>query len=167
RRGGVDRGHEAALELEGREGCVGAIGVVWLDVLVPALLDEIGVEEADALDLAEEPFLHVFFFQAEDGIRDFHVTGVQTCALPIFALMLIPFIAKGKARRPVEGPLNAAMGVFGLAFIWWMSVVGIADIIFAYEVQPFRSEERRVGKECRARWAADQYKKKGCVVTAR
>src|SRR5690606_39685288 len=25
----------------------------------------------------------VFFFQAEDGIRDFHVTGVQTCALPI------------------------------------------------------------------------------------
>src|SRR5690606_12552248 len=27
-----------------------------------------------------------FFFQAEDGIRDFHVTGVQTCALPIFAI---------------------------------------------------------------------------------
>src|SRR5690606_40809352 len=27
-----------------------------------------------------------FFFQAEDGIRDFHVTGVQTCALPIFAV---------------------------------------------------------------------------------
>src|SRR5690606_41813139 len=29
--------------------------------------------------------LIVFFFQAEDGIRDFHVTGVQTCALPIFS----------------------------------------------------------------------------------
>src|SRR5690606_40922494 len=28
-----------------------------------------------------------FFFQAEDGIRDFHVTGVQTCALPIWCLM--------------------------------------------------------------------------------
>src|SRR5690606_39308690 len=28
-------------------------------------------------------FSYVFFFQAEDGIRDFHVTGVQTCALPI------------------------------------------------------------------------------------
>src|SRR5690606_40750872 len=28
-----------------------------------------------------------FFFQAEDGIRDFHVTGVQTCALPICALL--------------------------------------------------------------------------------
>src|SRR5690625_7615687 len=30
-------------------------------------------------------FLFVFFFQAEDGIRDGHVTGVQTCALPIFS----------------------------------------------------------------------------------
>src|SRR5690606_40619527 len=29
-----------------------------------------------------------FFFQAEDGIRDFHVTGVQTCALPIYKLIL-------------------------------------------------------------------------------
>src|SRR6266511_1608727 len=28
-------------------------------------------------------FFFFFFFQAEDGIRDFHVTGVQTCALPI------------------------------------------------------------------------------------
>src|SRR5690606_40961803 len=28
-------------------------------------------------------FVFFFFFQAEDGIRDFHVTGVQTCALPI------------------------------------------------------------------------------------
>src|SRR5690606_39794186 len=27
---------------------------------------------------------YIFFFQAEDGIRDFHVTGVQTCALPIY-----------------------------------------------------------------------------------
>src|SRR5690606_3286209 len=39
----------------------------------------------------------VFFFQAEDGIRDFHVTGVQTCALPIFAvtgiLATMPYIA--------------------------------------------------------------------------
>src|SRR5690625_6990622 len=28
----------------------------------------------------------IFFFQAEDGIRDGHVTGVQTCALPIFGM---------------------------------------------------------------------------------
>ena len=31
-------------------------------------------------------FFFVFFFQAEDGIRDYDVTGVQTCALPIFLL---------------------------------------------------------------------------------
>src|SRR6266511_2815486 len=30
--------------------------------------------------------MYFFFFQAEDGIRDFHVTGVQTCALPIYAI---------------------------------------------------------------------------------
>src|SRR5712675_3071425 len=38
-----------------------------------------------------------FFFQAEDGIRDVAVTGVQTCALPI----LIPFLAR-LAGRPVR-----------------------------------------------------------------
>src|SRR5690625_5682888 len=30
--------------------------------------------------------LSIFFFQAEDGIRDGHVTGVQTCALPILKM---------------------------------------------------------------------------------
>src|SRR5690606_34724846 len=34
-----------------------------------------------------------FFFQAEDGIRDFHVTGVQTCALPIYPLLAIAALA--------------------------------------------------------------------------
>src|SRR5690606_39388872 len=38
--------------------------------------------------------LFFFFFQAEDGIRDFHVTGVQTCALPIYG----PRFAGTKAR---------------------------------------------------------------------
>src|SRR5690606_39665408 len=33
--------------------------------------------------------LFYFFFQAEDGIRDFHVTGVQTCALPIYRLLVV------------------------------------------------------------------------------
>src|SRR5271167_5184436 len=32
-----------------------------------------------------------FFFQAEDGIRDRNVTGVQTCALPIWTLSTVPF----------------------------------------------------------------------------
>src|SRR5207302_2950534 len=38
----------------------------------------------------------IFFFQAEDGIRDFHVTGVQTCALPI----------SGRGRNPSARPLE-------------------------------------------------------------
>src|SRR5437660_8713015 len=35
------------------------------------------------IDEPGEVFAYFFFFQAEDGIRDGHVTGVQTCALPI------------------------------------------------------------------------------------
>src|SRR5690606_39704424 len=37
----------------------------------------------------------IFFFQAEDGIRDFHVTGVQTCALPILLVTAVPSVQKG------------------------------------------------------------------------
>src|SRR5690606_40768694 len=62
------------------------------------------------------------FFQAEDGIRDFHVTGVQTCALPIFLGLPIPVIrqlgpsascallAEGHGV-PVFGNLSAALAV--------------------------------------------------------
>src|SRR5690606_40789536 len=44
-------------------------------------------------------FCYIFFFQAEDGIRDFHVTGVQTCALPISATDLI---SSTIARLPIQ-----------------------------------------------------------------
>src|SRR5205807_5363458 len=73
-----------------------------------------------------------FFFQAEDGIRDYKVTGVQTCALPI---SLQPLLAAALDRGPLRvGPprLCGPGGVEG------------------------RSEERRVGKECRSRWAVEQ-----------
>src|SRR5690606_39571107 len=46
----------------------------------------------------------LFFFQAEDGIRDFHVTGVQTCALPIWSwwmFMSQPSLAHILAYRRV------------------------------------------------------------------
>src|ERR1039457_7665665 len=72
---------------------------------------------------------YVVCFQAEDGIRDYKVTGVQTCALPIL----------GK-RRPRSSPReNTSPGIFETAD---------------------RSEERRVGKECRSRWSPYHYKKK-------
>src|SRR5438876_11782498 len=72
----------------------------------------------------------LFFLQAEDGIRDGRVTGVQTCALPI---------------SPSEPATTAAdvAGSLGVA---------VADVDFALgalEHEGFvRSEERRVGKEC-------------------
>src|SRR5256885_12339131 len=49
-------------------------------------------------------YVSFFFFQAEDGIRDYKVTGVQTCALPIFHGSLGP--AAGRA-------LHAGRGVRG------------------------------------------------------
>src|SRR5438876_1716731 len=42
-----------------------------------------------------------FFFQAEDGIRDGRVTGVQTCALPIWAVALYDGIAIARQHRAV------------------------------------------------------------------
>src|SRR5256885_11453076 len=75
-----------------------------------------------------------FFFQAEDGIRDYKVTGVQTCALPILTIIFLeqahaphggaPMAVETKARRP-KNRISADL----------------------------RSEERRVGKECRSRWS--------------
>ena len=75
-----------------------------------------------------------------DPLVDTKFLGTILVNVAFVAIMLIPFIAgRSKAMRPVESPLNAAMGVFGLAFIWWMSIVGIADILYAYEVQAYGS----------------------------
>src|SRR6266446_447492 len=68
----------------------------------------------------------LFFFQAEAGIRGYKVTGVQTCALPIWSF-----------AESAPMPSLAVKGWLGSP--------------------PFRlttrSEERRVGKECRSRWS--------------
>src|SRR5438093_8304580 len=74
---------------------------------------------------------HVFF-QAEDGIQDWSVTGVQTCALPI------------STRGPGGAQPGPRVGRV------WRRGSALA-----------RSEERRVGKECRCRWSSDHQKKKG------
>src|SRR5690606_40222659 len=89
-----------------------------------------------------------FFFQAEDGIRDFHVTGVQTCALPIFeGLVLFQLGALGNHRwcrfvTPAHGLEDRLL-------------FGGGELLAV-----LRSEERRVGKECRSRWSPDHLKKK-------
>src|SRR5207245_3594657 len=74
----------------------------------------------------------VFFFQAEDGIRDATVTGVQTCALPIY-LQLMP--------QAVADQMAAMQQAFQRT-----GVQALNDLAKA-----MRSEERRVGKECSSR----------------
>src|SRR2546430_8940271 len=93
----------------------------------------------------------VFFFQAEDGIRDLTVTGVQTCALPICH-------RRGEVlfRKPLRSPtIDLRRRNRLLRNSGWQSPRAFRFIsarrrsfqIFA------RSEERRVGKECRSRWS--------------
>src|SRR5688572_31467181 len=83
-----------------------------------------------------------FFFQAEDGIRDLTVTGVQTCALPILGVAL-----EEAARRGHDVDVDA------LAFHFLKAApTGDAGKAVRYAEQA-RSEERRVGKECRSRWS--------------
>src|SRR2546430_3333580 len=102
-----------------------------------------------------------FFFQAEDGIRDLTVTGVQTCALPISSSTPLraarrpprecrpPQAGGGDARGGLHsrGGRRAARRGVELVRIW---------PIFKKEMRLYftsRSEERRVGKECRSRWS--------------
>src|SRR5256885_11870105 len=92
-----------------------------------------------------------FFFQAEDGIRDYKVTGVQTCALPISIRthVRVPLIVD--ANEPEDIPdrlreLGVAIQVQKIApGDYVLGPVGIE--------RKTRSEERRVGKECRSRWS--------------
>src|SRR5256885_12769048 len=78
--------------------------------------------------------MFVFFFQAEDGIRDYKVTGVQTCALPISAGGAADLDhLYSHARKPVHHRFARRTGRGGR--------------------ENERSEERRVGKECRSRWS--------------
>src|SRR2546429_1354136 len=89
--------------------------------------------------------MHVvcFFFQAEDGIRDVAVTGVQTCALPIFGFDVRKFreLRQYLDERNLQKPVLGNVYVLGLKAAEKMSTG-----------EP-RSEERRVGKECRSRWS--------------
>src|SRR6516162_11209843 len=68
-----------------------------------------------------------FFFQAEDGIRDYKVTVVQTCALPI-------------SNAGLDNARNC----------WYPSSRYKNS---SAQKPSYRSEERRVGKECRSRWS--------------
>src|SRR5262249_60105321 len=87
-----------------------------------------------------------FFFQAEDGIRDWSVTGVQTCALPISHRAL-----RLRVLVPLQVEERVLLGL--LAQLRPAARVVPRD---ERHVRDARSEERRVGKECRSRWSADR-----------
>src|SRR5690606_40651870 len=94
-----------------------------------------------------------FFFQAEDGIRDFHVTGVQTCALPISDRGLRRGAADGlrrNRRRAAPEPAGGAVAGAGFHPARGGALTGST---LSAAARP-RSEERRVGKEWRARGAS-------------
>src|SRR2546426_7486355 len=94
-----------------------------------------------------------FFFQAEDGIRDYKVTGVQTCALPIlqtFNRGLDELPRKAEVRVATE----RAYALTGPGFGAPVHVLTRDDPgTLAHRLARVRSEERRVGKECRSRWS--------------
>src|SRR3989441_1290341 len=91
----------------------------------PERFFDVGIAEAHATTFA-------FFFQAEDGIRDKLVTGVQTCALPISGLLVRR--RRCRTRSPARERAHRARAR-------------------RRSRQVVRSEERRVGKECRSRWS--------------
>src|SRR5205085_8307825 len=102
-------------------------------------------------------FIVFFFFQAEDGIRDLTVTGVQTCALPICErAAALHQVHDGVGEPGDRGELDRsaeADEVDGNALAGERAR-GQARIL-GRDAQA-RSEERRVGKEWRSRWAAGQ-----------
>src|SRR5438132_6063207 len=91
-----------------------------------------------------------FFFQAEDGIRDHCVTGVQTCALPISAgIENINIDHVGKRKVPALKGLVRQPGNEIDIDIFNSGGTKAGDVVD----HSSRSEERRVGKECRSRWS--------------
>src|SRR2546422_6371207 len=92
----------------------------------------------------------LFFFQAEDGIRDVAVTGVQTCALPISLGRRL-----GLLRLPVGEKPSVAdfLGALRGARLEVHSGAGATTGRLLSVERKTRSEERRVGKECRSRWS--------------
>src|SRR5438132_8498319 len=108
--------------------------------------------------LAIELQKHFFFFQAEDGIRDHCVTGVQTCALPISSARArarvsasLTFIAFrfGMGDSSLEGSRHSAVSRSRLRRAGGRRGTGLvgAEVATPGRRSARRSEERRVGKE--------------------
>src|SRR5690606_41050763 len=102
----------------------------------------------------------LFFVQAEDGIRDFHVTGVQTCALPIWLAATSARPDSLRSSRAMRAPrrarLRATSAPMPLAAPVMTLVVPSTSSRGIPEPFVGRLEERGVGKECRSGWSPRQ-----------
>src|SRR3712207_7025459 len=100
----------------------------------------------------------IFFFQAKDDIRDIGVTGVQTCALPISAFNA-PDASSLDVRHagncPTAIPTSTAAPIVKATTRQSITMESIRgrDAGAIRTSAPVRSEERRVGQECRSRWS--------------
>src|SRR5205809_7304817 len=104
-----------------------------------------------------------FFFQAEDGIRDVAVTGVQTCALPIYLISggdaaTTPALTTIVSLDPIYFYFDMSEG----DYLAYQRATAAGMLNEARETT--RSEERRVGKECRCGGGGEQYKEKDIAV---
>src|SRR2546423_5451839 len=88
-----------------------------------------------------------FFVQAEDGIRDKLVTGVQTCALPIYTELEDNIIILSSLKYKVATNIITLLAILVAITTKVTSSIPLTIKIVV------RSEERRVGKECRSRWS--------------
>src|SRR2546430_13074116 len=93
----------------------------------------------------------VFFFQAEDGIRDLTVTGVQTCALPISTAGCAHRQRSYRHLRRTE--LSQQVRVHDASIQLARRSAQRVKSESAEVRRRARSEERRVGKEGRSRWS--------------
>src|SRR5437868_7384486 len=119
---------------------------------------------------SSRPFVHwpsvfslsmaFFFFQAEDGIRDRNVTGVQTCALPILGKTALAMFPESLGTHGFKALKRAAATRAAVEFEDFHPVMGKwfshkayptpdGGMAVYFEDISARSEERRVGKECR------------------
>src|SRR5699024_11288638 len=91
--------------------------------------------------------LFFFFFQAEDGIRDRNVTGVQTCALPIYGPRPLPRSVLPRRIHHNIASMSNVTATTGASNPNQLAPPGAALVLAASVcATATRSEERRVGK---------------------
>src|SRR3712207_8318828 len=98
----------------------------------------------------------ILFFQAEDGIRDIGVTGVQTCALPISPRRerCVAHVAAAARKSRTKSRLETASIELGATPAKPSArATRPRSVAKLTPASAPRSEERRVGKQCRFRWS--------------